>query len=176
MQVTRSFLCGLGIICAFLQLVDSVSAAQPTPDRNDVLHYLLTFYCDTFFVGMHRAKSDLEKQAYARDYYKVLFVIWYGTVNPHPRPILNYDMTAAAQNFAIESKRFNLPKYVDLNDPLGEGRISDADFKAEMQILIMPTYYQWVLLRTRDNKEYKQSVANFRIYLDKAREQAMPGQ
>lgn len=155
----------LGLLLACGKQTPSV-AGEPTPQPKDVFDYALGTFGTFYDEGIHNAKNEQEKQGLARDWYRMLFMIWYGADHHVTGNLVNLsEFKGYIHAFQRSAVRNAFQGLVDFNDLIGYGRLpKNYDIQGFLNFLGGMEYYKWVIEQTEQSAKYHQAVRAFLDY------------
>lgn len=165
MPFQRLALIILGVIVV-IETSDLIKNSLPQPGQ--MIEYALTELFSELGGQIHQSNDNVHnKQALARDYYRVLFSIWFGTRYIPTREAIRIDPRGYIRAFQKASVRENFSNLIDYDDPLGWNRLPPNYDKQEIIDAVRGVdYYTWILEQTKDPVAYKKAVHNFRLFTE----------
>lgn len=145
-----------------------VHSARCEPTPADILEYAATTLLTNVSAAIHDAeKSGQDKSFYAKQYYGILYVLWFSTKTDTPISAELLDSYFRA--FNENAKRFQTDKLIDRNDPLRIGALSSETVSDARKMMSAGACWDWVITKNENKQDYRRYVEEFNRQLDSAK-------
>lgn len=143
-------------------------SARCAPTQADILEYAATTLLTNVGAAIHNAeKSGGDKSFYAKQYYGILYVLWFSTKTDTPISAELLDSYFRA--FNESAKKFQTDKLIDRNDPLRIGALSPETVSDARKMMLAGAYWDWVIAKNENKQDYRRYVEEFNRQLDSAK-------
>ena len=158
----------LQILVLVATVTVGVHSARCAPTTADILEYAATTLLTNVGAAIHNAeKSGGDKSFYAKQYYAILYVLWFSTKTD--TPISAELLESYFRAFNESAKKFHTDKLIDRNDPLRIGALSPETVSDARKMMLAGAYWDWVIAKNENKQDYLRYVEEFNRQLDSAK-------
>ena len=142
------------------------NSTRGEPSQGDLLEYTTsTLLLNIASQACGRVeKSDEDRRFYAKQYYAILYVLWFSGKN---EDLDTSDMVASKlEEFSRDFGGCSLSELVDRNDPLGLLGMESGDIAEARRMVPAGVYWDWVVSKNQNKDDYRRFVEEFNKQID----------
>jgi len=157
-------------LAALVGLGHLVAADTPSPEPGEMLQFALTTLYTNLIGEIHQSKvsHDIrDEREYAREYYRALFAVWFGTLYRPTGEKVHFDPGGYVSAFLRALNREKFGDLIDYDDPIGWNRLPpNSDKQGLIDAMGGMDYYTRILEQTKNPDAYKAAVRQFRAFVE----------